>query len=54
VREKPGGQEMEEGSDCQGASAIKATTTSGIGGLDRLLLVGWCQALVKRMVSTTG
>jgi hypothetical protein len=54
MREKPGSQEMEEGSDCQGASAIKATTTRGIGGLGRLLLVGWCQALVKRLVSMTG
>ena len=54
MREKPGGQEMEEGSDCHGASAINATTTRGIGGLGRLLLVGWCQALVKRLVSMIG
>ena len=54
MREKPGSQEMEEGSDCQGASAIKATTTRGIGGLGRLLLVGWCQALAKSMCPTTG
>jgi hypothetical protein len=54
VREKPGSQEMEEGSDCQRASAVKATTTRGIGGLGRMLLVGWYQELVKRLVSTTG
>jgi hypothetical protein len=32
------------------ASDVKATITRDIGGLGRLLLVGWCQALVKRLV----
>jgi hypothetical protein len=83
VREKPGGQEMEEQSDCQGllrAGEERQRSTAGfgegeehllvdltgpccqqplardwavraIGGFGRLLLVGWCQVLAKKMAS---
>jgi hypothetical protein len=57
--EEAGVEGVVEGSGCQGASArwgrepsragctlllLKATTMRDIGGLGRLLLVGWCQA----------
>jgi hypothetical protein len=83
VREKLGGHEMEEGSDCQGLLRAEEErqrsmagfgegnehllvdligscwqqplardwTARAIGGFGRLLLVGWCQALAKKMSS---